>query len=339
MRDKDLRSDWVDIAPRWDGDKVIGAPYSVVREGSLYHITDNVNGKEGSLEIVSVKPALKTNVSLGNGRVAFQHVLSTLEPFEAKFNVSGDLNLRTRAFDDEGPIILDALTKDGVLTEKLSVVTDAKTLQERAVSGLIRIDPTIDVTVGASADDGWWRGTGFNNNDTSTYVGNISGACHAFHRFTGISGLSGATIDTMLFKPNAYSCSADLLTNVYCVDAESPAAPANYTQCDALSLTAGIAWDNIASGGGVKTSPELKTIGQELADDYDPTVIIIVHKDDGTSGSAAIRPYSYDYTDGSSAPDLYIEYTAGGGGGWGGEFCGVAAAEFCGVTPAEIDGV
>ena len=37
--------------------------------------------------------------------------------------------------------------------------------------------------------------------------------------------------------------------------------------------------------------------------------------------------------------DNGITIAASGGGGWSGEFCGVAVAEFDGVTPAEVDGV
>jgi len=41
------------------------------------------------------------------------------------------------------------------------------------------------------------------------------------------------------------------------------------------------------------------------------------------------------------AGDILSLYGTGteSGGGWAGEYCGVAVAEFCGVTPAEIDGV
>ena len=173
----------------------------------------------------------------------------------------------------------------------------------------IEIDPTIEVQVDASADDGWWyTASSFTNNDAYVYAGRITNQINGFNRFTGISGLSGATINTANLTVNFYTISNSPESLIYAEDEESPAAPTNAAECDGASLTdASVEWDPVATGEQV--SPSIVSIIQELADSYDPSTIVIFVKDDGSAASNYYRWRSYDNGYGAI---LKIDYTAGG---------------------------
>ncbi|KKN62633.1 hypothetical protein LCGC14_0509760, partial [marine sediment metagenome] len=182
----------------------------------------------------------------------------------------------------------------------------------------LMVDVTIDEQVGTSLDDGrrYTGALGFSATDTSHYIGYINHAnylvSHQFARFTGISGLSGATIDTALFKLfGTIQNTGDPLTKIRADDQAAPDAPTNASEFDDISLTtAGVDWDGILTDGVWNDSPDIKTVIQELADSYDPTVIQIIHKDDGSGTGAYNRQAARSYNWASSdAPKLHIEYT------------------------------
>ena len=197
------------------------------------------------------------------------------------------------------------------------------------VSGLtypIVIDPTIDVQVGASEDDGR-RFTGTNDflaTATTPYVGwqgsqSTILSAHGWARFTGLSGLSGATIDVSYLSLCANLAGSNNTSSIYiyCNDTASPVAPTNSAEFDALALTTAyyhyqvnsIAW----VGGTFYDTGSINAPIQEIATSYDPAVIQVVMLNQILAGQDnRIQIRQYDYAGNLSGPKLHIEYTAGG---------------------------
>jgi len=179
----------------------------------------------------------------------------------------------------------------------------------------IRLDPTIDAQVGASLDDCGRAGAAFNNTGIANEYGNNGGnVSEGAHRWTGISGLSGATIDVSwisLYYDGGFAGSALLK-----VRAENAAAPAQITTYDdfigrALT-TAGVDWDGTWTTDIWNQSPSLNPVFQELANSLNPTVIQVFVKDDGSTSGNYNKAYTYDIGAWGGA-NLHIDYTAGGG--------------------------
>ena len=149
----DKSEPWKDIDLTWEGNRITKAPYELTFEGNKITIKDKKSGEVSTIELLKNKPAgLSWKIIPEFTRVRFQHTLpSNRVPFEARFKVTGKIPFLTRAFDDEGELLLEATLKDGILTEKLSDVKDKLTGLVRPAKGNIRIDPTWQVT--ASTDD------------------------------------------------------------------------------------------------------------------------------------------------------------------------------------------
>ena len=181
--------------------------------------------------------------------------------------------------------------------------------------GDIVFDPTIDDQVGASGDDGYVWSSSFYDTDTSIWAGHDSGGTknNAWARFTGISGLSGATINTSYYSVYGESGNSNTRTTIYAEDAAAPAAPTSVANYDSKTVTsASVDWDGAVTVSAWNNSPSINSIIQELADDYDPSAIQILHKGRGTW----YWGNNYDPYDESSsnAPKLHIEYTSGAAG-------------------------
>ena len=181
----------------------------------------------------------------------------------------------------------------------------------------VEIDPTIDDQVGTGADDGRISGTStYDATSGAAYVGRGPGITDAksWFRFTGISGLSGATIGTSYFEPNFNSTNGTATkSNVYAEDAAAPGYPTTFSDYNSkTTTTAFITWDDDTAGSGFRQSSSTNTIIQELADSYDPSVIQILWKDDGSANNNWYNIRTYD-GDSSFGAKLHIEYTAGGG--------------------------
>lgn len=170
----------------------------------------------------------------------------------------------------------------------------------------VYVDPTIDVDVGAGADDGMvgTGGEGTFTADAQCWTGNNSDVWHSWFRFTGISGLSGMTITTSYIstdwgaKYNSPAC------RIYANDAEAPTAPTNYAGYTGKALTAAYAtWT-----GDYTPSPSLNSVIQELADSYNPSAIMIMPRDNSSASGAYYEYYPYDW---GAVNSLYIEYTEG----------------------------
>lgn len=179
----------------------------------------------------------------------------------------------------------------------------------------ISLDATIDTDIAAGADDGRVRSgpPDWSNSTSTIHLGYYNSASwynlSGWFRFTGISGLSGATINTSycVFAISSESGSRQL--KIRANDVASPANPTSYSDYTGKVLTtAGVDWD--ASG---TTTPSLNTIIQELADSYDPTAIMIMITNDGATGNDFKEVYAYE-VGGGSEPNIHIEYTAGAAG-------------------------
>ena len=180
----------------------------------------------------------------------------------------------------------------------------------------------LDMQVGASADDVYSsEGVGFSSTSTVVAIGHFSAAVlriNSGYRFTGISGLSGATINVSyisLFGDSGNPSSGTPLTKIFADDAAAPAQIASRADYNSRTpTTAGIDWDaTIPANDTYTNSPSTNSVIQELADSYDPTVIQILHKDDGSASTANyIRASSYDMVS-TEAPKLHIESTAPAG--------------------------
>lgn len=187
----------------------------------------------------------------------------------------------------------------------------------------------IDAQVSASGDDGvakqkttQWVGT-----DTNPFIGRLDGTdiYHFSARFTGISGLAGATVTAAwvsLWTDTTFGTGGADMT-VFAEDAEAPAQISGATAGDKYTdwngrvrTAAGVVWNNIPSAGGAFTdSPSLVSVIQELIDNgYDPSAIHILIDETG-SGIVAERTriHTFDFA-AADAPKLHIEFTEAAGG-------------------------
>lgn len=168
---------------------------------------------------------------------------------------------------------------------------------------------TLNLAVGASGDDGHYSRTA-SNFDNSAGSGNLGGATNysGFFRFTGVSGLSGSTVNSADFAPYF----RDIGTFTSDVDAEDAAAPVAVSSAadgqGKTSTTAQVVWD-ITSAVGFNTV-SITSVIQELADSYDSSAIqALVHSDQGTT----LRFRTFDWG-GSGDATLDIDYTAAAAG-------------------------
>lgn len=182
----------------------------------------------------------------------------------------------------------------------------------------IYIDTIIDEQVDTSGHDGWARSTGlFDSAGVEATVGHRDSPGYhadAFAYFdNGISGLSGATIDLAQFKVYGSTQYGSPLTNVYAEDSASPSAPTTQADLEGRARTTAFTAQDATITSGAWNTIVITDVIQELADSYDPSTILILHDDDGSGdGDNAIKWRTYDYSDNTYGPQLYIEYTAGG---------------------------
>lgn len=180
-------------------------------------------------------------------------------------------------------------------------------------SGTLVFDPTIDAQVGAGTDDTWRWLYGWDTTSTAPWVGyrDAYGSWgHTSLRFTGISGLSGATITDAHLQLYGVTSGGSPQTKIYAEDAAAPAAPTSYDDFLTHTLTtAAVDWDGVLAGNAWNDSPDISSVIQELANSYDPSAIQIYHMNDGvTSGGHSQEYRSYDGS-ASNAPKLHIDYT------------------------------
>lgn len=184
-------------------------------------------------------------------------------------------------------------------------------------AGTLVFDPTIDVDVTASGDDGNAR-TG---NSSVEITGNTFTAGYhtsasflyrfPWQRFTGISGLSGATINSATLSIDR-TVGGTILQKIHVARADAPAAPTTYAEFNAFTRSTASAPAHAPIADPFV--PDVTTLIQELADNHDPSTILFLWADDsqstGTTENASFLAY-----DNGGVSSLSIDYTAGGGGG------------------------
>jgi len=166
-----------------------------------------------------------------------------------------------------------------------------------------------------AGDDGYWQTGVYNSAAGQVYIGNISGAVHAFFRFPSVTIPQGSTIVTCLLQVNARDNSVldTVNVNVYFNDIDDAVAPTNESECDALALTAAVAW-NAVEHFTITTyynSPELKTILQTVVNRggfASGNAVQAVVKD---NSSTADKYRDLDVHSGNPAR-IYVEWTAPG---------------------------
>ena len=176
----------------------------------------------------------------------------------------------------------------------------------------------LDLQVTVGANDGYSvnGGGSFYNNSGSTIFGGaytgFSGAdLECWMLFSsGVSGLSGVTIDSALLTVRAGSAGSlgSPLTKIFAEDSASPGAPTTESGHAALTRTsAGVDWDTTFTPNIDNVAPDITAVIQELADSYDPSGIQLLLDDDGSSQASSnyltIRTVNFSS---SLAPRLVI---------------------------------
>lgn len=183
--------------------------------------------------------------------------------------------------------------------------------------------------VSASADDGYvfkatqststpTSGWGSPSNSGSTVLigaqedydnwPNIYSHYLGYFRFQNITVAQGATIQSAFFKPYQSSSTTRTLS-VKGVDKDNAGAPTSGSDLDDLT-TASITDFTSGTGSGQKTSPDIKTIIQEIVDRAgwsSGNALMIAVYIPLTGLSTMWNAKSYDYSSGSEAAELIIE--------------------------------
>lgn len=185
---------------------------------------------------------------------------------------------------------------------------------------------TIDVQVGASANDGYVLGAStFDNTSITIFAGATApNLRHSFFRFTGITIPQSSTISVAYISLYESNSLGTILTKIYADDQNNPTAVADYNDYFARTLTtAGVDMDGDPGADAWYDSPSIVTVIQELVNSYDyiNEAIQIMHKDDGgdTGGNNVRQSRSYDNATAPAntwGPKLHIEYGPAASGGF-----------------------
>ena len=162
---------------------------------------------------------------------------------------------------------------------------------------------TIDKYVAAGTDDTFQSGS---SSYYTSYYGVLDSASHNAWRFTGISGLAGATINSATLTINRY---INTTGTSLIIDAEKAAAPAafNGTSNEVSSRTFTTATKTPAAGDSSGfLAYDVASLIQEIVDaGHDPSAIMLRVR--GNPGSSS--NYCYFYEQGPTYPRLQIDYT------------------------------
>jgi hypothetical protein len=202
---------------------------------------------------------------------------------------------------------------------------------------------SFDVQVEASADDGdeesdviTYDGTYF---QIFAYPGSIQR--HGLWRFQNVTVPKDATINAGTYLYLYYYDKDDFNHEIYCnlvADANNLADEADID--GRARTTSHTTWADTNVGTGWEASPDIDDEFQEVVNQGswssgNAVAVMMIGND---APIAAAYVIAEDYSDGSLAGQLFVDYTEGAAG-WGGEFSGVSVSEIDGVTPDEIDGV
>ena len=344
----DSNEQWKDIDLTPVNGVVTKAPYILVIDGAKVTVTDKRTGSVVNLELTDVgnkkiskpthtiskgkaeKKDIDTDTDLEitweNARVKVTRVLKSDKAAKSsKFNISqtgNGITIGYRAEDSSSDIIgrdkskkITASISNGVLTE---------TIDTEDVVYPLRVDPTIDVKVAASADDANIHEANIYKADGYLRMGNfwIDGiteyGCSVVMRFTNINIDSTATISTsyITFKSNADLSGNTVNLKIYgqqSNNANTFSTYADYT--GRATTTATVSWNSVGGWTDKSTynTPSINSIIGELVTDYSglssANIAFFVLNNGSSTGIWATRD-SYDYDSSSNkCPNLHIEYT------------------------------
>ena len=204
---------------------------------------------------------------------------------------------------------------------------------------------TTTFTVSASADDGYFFKNQSSSSAATTYSSMLNSAenvnvgilfdgddysfdhYQGFFRFQNIAVAQGATISSAYLKPY-FASGTERSFKLYGYYKDNISAPSAGSDGNHTNFTtAGISDFVISSTGGQKTSPDIKTIVQEIVDrpgwSSGNAMMFGMYFQSGVMYANRYRTFrGYDYSSGSEAAELVIEYEGGGGGG--GSISGIA---------------
>ena len=194
----------------------------------------------------------------------------------------------------------------------------------------IFLDPTIDTSVAASADDGGWypaTPSFWDNSSILHKLGGYSGDRSAYARWTGIT-MSG-TIDVAYCEVWGHTDNPGVRPDIrgYAEDASNPGQITSYSDCVGRTRTTNYGsctlqrWNSPGTWylGPTKDNLSLVSPFQELVDSYTLSSTAVQVFLEYQLNSATWNEFrSYDYTGNAAlSPKLHIEYTAAAGGGGG----------------------
>jgi len=180
----------------------------------------------------------------------------------------------------------------------------------------IDIDPTLDLQVGANADDAHEDGDG-DVYDTGEYIYHLANTTSNLywggHRWTsGSLPNQGDTIDVAYIQLYIYDASYDdIKSHVHFEKAASPtqinSGEDTYDITGRTRTTASVGWIKHGCGVGWEQSPSLVAPLQEVIDNYSPTAIFAVFRP-YTDEYEALRSRAYNSYP-TLAAKLHIEWT------------------------------
>jgi len=179
-------------------------------------------------------------------------------------------------------------------------------------------DPSVDCQVGASGDDGYASGSGFEGSYSKLSFGQLYGTyIHAFVRFA-VTIPVGATITNayLSFVHNATSGSPT--GKIHIEEASDPAAVTSWSDLNARSWSAEyVSIVDLYADNKWHNTPDISGLVQGVVDAYDFSsgahMQFKIHGD-GAGGYHAQDLLSWDYSDNTKAPKLHIEYTEAAAG-------------------------
>jgi len=164
----------------------------------------------------------------------------------------------------------------------------------------------------------------------------VCGLCRTFIRFTGISGLAGATIVEAYIELYYSSREGTPWLYIYAEDAESPTQIIGISDHrNRIRTTAYTDWAwSVLGWQQLSILPAV----QELANNYNPSAIqVFCDLPPGLPEGNSMDVRSYEYGIHTFAPKLHIEYTVGG---WTGKISGITnPAKIMNIDSANISKV
>lgn len=316
---RDVPDEWIDF----------GRPEFRRANGQYAAIPWDGRRREGA-SVVFYRADAELRVTFTGGRLKLELVLLSA-PASTRWRFPVSISGLTR----QGARIVSDRDGETVATVAPFTLTDAAGT-ERAVAGTfgshptyqgaytiqpdltgltypVTIDPTIDVDIAASGDDGRWRSGSFSNRDDDTFIGGTSDN-KGFFRFTGLTALAGATVSAAKLTFVAAATDSDAASFVIKARAaDNPAAPTTISEASSPARHATtVSWSSVASwtAGTAYDTPDITTLVQALIDDgYLASGVILFYVEPASSGTGQRDAASYDHAT-YDPPALQVEYTA-----------------------------